>query len=371
MPNYFPRRFPLLRPAFAFGLLLVLVGLSYGRASALPVFAHRYGLSCQACHTIIPQLNAFGERFLANGFQLPGARGDFPIAIKTNLAYSSAVDPSGLPKAIVDEVEVLSGGTLGNNTSYWMEQYVLDGGRSGQPRDMWLEIAGKHAPFSDGSIFRAKIGQFTLPLPIDPETQRPTQAHYLIFDQNVGANPFTLFEPRIGLDLSSQSLRTGLSAHLVAVESYDRGMAMPHSGIDLMASLAADRGPISLSAYRYSGQRVVLSTSDRFARTGVSLRYRHRRVGIALLAQQGTDTNADGFGTFAHSSGGFVQALYDISSAMTIYARKDTIADDIAGFTGSSVISLVMRPAKRVRFTLEAQRTAQTTQFATGLEFAY
>ncbi|MHB8462883.1 MAG: hypothetical protein ACYDA1_09565, partial [Vulcanimicrobiaceae bacterium] len=139
------------RRTIAFGLLLILVGLCHGRASALPVFAHRYGLSCQACHTIIPQLNTFGERFRAFGFELPGARGDFPIAIKTNLAYSSAADPSGLPKAIVDEVEILSGGTLGNNTSYWLEQYVLDGGLSGQPRDMWIEIAGKHTPTSENS----------------------------------------------------------------------------------------------------------------------------------------------------------------------------------------------------------------------------
>ncbi len=361
----------MLRPLFAFGFLLILVGLCSGRASALPVFAHRYGLSCQTCHTIIPQLTPFGERFLANGFRLPGARGAFPIAIKTNLAYSSAPDPSGLPKAIVDEVEVLSGGTLGNNTSYWMEQYVLDGGRSGQPRDMWVEITGKHAAFSATSLFRAKVGQFTLPLPIDPETQRPTETHYLIFDQTVGANPFSLFQPRIGLDLSSQSLRTGLSAHLVAVESYDRGTATPHSGIDLMGSLAADRGPITLSVYRYSGQRVLISARDRFIRNGISLRYRHRRVGLTVLAQQGSDTNANGLGTVTHSSGNFVQASYDVSSAMTIYARNDAIADDIAGFTGSSVISLVMRPAPRVRFTLEAQRTARTTQFATGLEFAY
>ncbi len=36
-------------------------------AEAIPVFAHRYGLQCQACHTVVPHLTPFGETFLANG----------------------------------------------------------------------------------------------------------------------------------------------------------------------------------------------------------------------------------------------------------------------------------------------------------------
>ncbi|MGH8372110.1 MAG: hypothetical protein ACRETO_05190 [Gammaproteobacteria bacterium] len=42
-------------------------------ANALPAFARRYHLVCNACHTREPRLNAFGERFFENGFQLPGS----------------------------------------------------------------------------------------------------------------------------------------------------------------------------------------------------------------------------------------------------------------------------------------------------------
>jgi hypothetical protein len=34
-------------------------------AQAIPRFAHRYGLTCQACHTEVPHLNAFGAKFLS------------------------------------------------------------------------------------------------------------------------------------------------------------------------------------------------------------------------------------------------------------------------------------------------------------------
>ena len=120
------------------------------RASALPIFAHRYGFSCQQCHTTVPNLNAFGKYFLRHGFRLPGgARGTLPIAVKTEITYNSSGtgdtdEPGGapqpLPKLLVDEIEVLSAGSIGRNTSYYLEQYVVDDGLPGQPRDMWVEL---------------------------------------------------------------------------------------------------------------------------------------------------------------------------------------------------------------------------------------
>ena len=41
-------------------------------AQAIPAFARKYDVNCTACHTAPPILNAFGQRFLENGYQLPG-----------------------------------------------------------------------------------------------------------------------------------------------------------------------------------------------------------------------------------------------------------------------------------------------------------
>lgn len=40
-------------------------------ASAMPMFARKYGVSCDTCHTTIPRLNEFGYKFRAAGFRLP------------------------------------------------------------------------------------------------------------------------------------------------------------------------------------------------------------------------------------------------------------------------------------------------------------
>jgi hypothetical protein len=46
--------------------------VSVQTAQAIPAFSRKYDVNCTACHTAPPQLNTFGERFLENGYQLPG-----------------------------------------------------------------------------------------------------------------------------------------------------------------------------------------------------------------------------------------------------------------------------------------------------------
>lgn len=43
-------------------------------ARAVPAFARKYDMTCNACHTRQPRLNTFGQRFLENGYQLPGTQ---------------------------------------------------------------------------------------------------------------------------------------------------------------------------------------------------------------------------------------------------------------------------------------------------------
>ena len=41
-------------------------------AEAVPAFARKYDMTCNVCHTRQPRLNPFGQRFMENGYQLPG-----------------------------------------------------------------------------------------------------------------------------------------------------------------------------------------------------------------------------------------------------------------------------------------------------------
>lgn len=53
-------------------LVLAVIILPWKETGAIPAFARKYGKPCQTCHVSEPKLNAFGELFRANGFQMPG-----------------------------------------------------------------------------------------------------------------------------------------------------------------------------------------------------------------------------------------------------------------------------------------------------------
>jgi hypothetical protein len=343
------------------------------KAQALPVFAHRYGFSCQQCHTIVPQLNEFGERFAANGFRLnvPN-RGTMPVAVKVNLEYGSDAE-EGLPKAVVDEVELLSGGRIGNNTSYFVEQYVVDGGRAGMTRDAYVQFEKRLAGVADSdgaTMLRVKTGQFTLPLPVDPESERPTANHYAVFDQTVGENGFNFFDPRLGFDVSWTHENT--QAHVLALQSYDRQSGVPKSGVDTMATLSHNvNDNVALYAYAYRGQRHLEPLANRFHRFGVGATYDDRRFGFAAVTQRGNDTSSDAFGTPAHSTGAFVQGRYTATNWATVYYRYDRTFNDADGATDSRTLSLVLRPKRNFRLTLEGVRADAKTSFTGALLFAY
>jgi len=58
----------------AIPLLLLLAAtllLPPATSEAMPVFARKYNISCNACHSAFPRLNAFGEQFVANNLRLP------------------------------------------------------------------------------------------------------------------------------------------------------------------------------------------------------------------------------------------------------------------------------------------------------------
>jgi hypothetical protein len=67
-----------------FGLAVCVLALSTamaGTAFAVPSYARQTGMTCQACHTVFPELTPFGRRFKLNGYQidnLPQVQGITP-----------------------------------------------------------------------------------------------------------------------------------------------------------------------------------------------------------------------------------------------------------------------------------------------------
>ncbi len=326
-----------------------------------------YGVSCRKCHTVVPQLTEFGAHFLASGDRIPGlAPGPaFPIATKRNVAGSyvrqgSGPDGAGLPKAIVDEIEVFTAGSIGTRASYFVEQYVVDGGEHGLLRDAWVN--DRLNPWDARIPLYAQVGSYTLPVPVDPETFRESYAHYALFDQTVGNNPFDFFNPKIGLKITIGDTLHGANAQVFAGPGYDRQSGIRTTGIDTMEVFADAMGPFVPSVYHYGGVRPDRGAAlDRFTRTGWGLVYAHGRWSSESMLQTGWDSSVNGTG--AASNGGFTQVRYTLGPQWFALTRYEGTSDTLGGFSRDGVVLLGYGPTRNSRITLEdvIARVPQTT----------
>jgi hypothetical protein len=123
------------------GFLVLLGALAAPYAQAVPSFARQTGMTCEACHTVYPELNHFGRMFKANGYTLDNLRQVRGITAKKE----EMLDLSSLPpiSAMVQVSETqlakpLPDGTNANSRS--------QSGTAGVPQQLSLFYAGKIAP---------------------------------------------------------------------------------------------------------------------------------------------------------------------------------------------------------------------------------
>jgi hypothetical protein len=353
-----------------FAALPLLLALSFAQpARAVPIFAHEYGVTCEKCHSVIPHLNDFGAAFMAAGYRIPGVQPGpaFPISAKANLVDSSenqgdGPNGAGLPKDIVDEIEIFTAGAIGTRASYLVEQYAVDGGMHGLTRDAW--VIDRINPWDARIPVSVQAGSFTLPLPVDPETFRDSYQGYAVYTQTVGTDPFTFFDPKIGARLGIGDPLRGVNAEFFAGPGHDRQSGVPTTGVDVMASGQDSIGPLTLTAYRYAGTRPVVSGPlDFFQRFGYGLVYdQWGRLSSESVLQTGSDSNC-GFGPACQSSGGLTQLRYAFNGRMFAQARYEGTNDPTNGFQRDAVLLFGYGPAENQRVTIEdvVQHVPQTT----------
>jgi hypothetical protein len=123
------------------GFPILLGAMLAPSAHAVPSFARQTGMTCEACHTVYPELNHFGRMFKANGYTLDNLRQVRGITAKRE----EMLDLSSLPpiSAMVQVSETqlakpLPDGTDANSRS--------QSGTAGVPQQLSLFYAGKIAP---------------------------------------------------------------------------------------------------------------------------------------------------------------------------------------------------------------------------------
>ena len=334
-------------------LALTAVLCSVRAASATPAFAERTGISCDACHNSMRDVNDLGETFARNGYRLPnlGDRGRPVVGVRGQFAYTSEPDPSGLPKAVLDEVEVFVSGHVNRQITYFVQPYVVDGGVPGSMREAWVQYSTRG--LFHGAPVRLTAGAVTLPLPVDPETFRQTNQHYAIFDQTVGANPFNLIDPHNAVTLGVGNEVHGTSIVTALVQSHDQLSGLASAGSDRMVYAQHAMGGLTLAAYAYDGKRDVGPVLDEFRRHALALNAYRGRWALETLLQTGYDSSPNGDGVGAASSGGYAQLRYRFDSATFGIVRYDGVADTTGTFERSLTVAATRRIGKGLRLGAE------------------
>ena len=312
-------------------------------ATATPIFAERYGLSCSACHTAVPELNAFGNSFRRAGFVLPKAprHKEFPLVLRFQEDYMKDLPPAQTRRFNALAI-LISTANFGRDQSFsYFARYFF--GTQGAPGSLYY-LWAQHVAANSGVFER--IGEYNLPL-IQNTTQRldsftPIEA----YTYTVGQNDANFATPRWGgmFGQDNGRLNATVSLDLAEYQGAAYGAPTPPSSLTQLISFpeifasATYTLPddLSFGALRLAGTRNFRSQttgqafSDRYYRDGIQGGWSSHRFSIVGQQLWGFDTDADGLGGSVASSGGFVTAKYYPTPHSYVGVRYNAVANPFA-----------------------------------------
>lgn len=324
------------RALLAFFVALAAFSAAPPRADAIPLFAQRYRLQCGACHSVLPELNAFGLQFRAHGYQLPLPRhGTTGIAIRYQLEYEK--DPAPGSRRFSPGGVLLSNADIGKVSAF--VHYNL--GAGGGPSGLFL---GYLATYNEHTKSLYRVGLFELPLAQSPGQRLDDLTQYGYYGTHAGLNDLALSSPRWGAQVERTA--GSITGDLTVSTGEYKGSAYGGKpvatgettwarsleiGLFLRAPLSAD---VSLGGEWIAGTRWIVPSgttgfADGYRRTGLLVHAAHGRFDLQGEQWWGTDQDADGFGTVLGSSGGYVRFKYYPSAHAYVGVRYDAAAAPI------------------------------------------
>jgi hypothetical protein len=251
----------------------LILAISAAPAHAIPAFARKYKASCAMCHAPIPRLNAMGELFASNGFEMvPGEAApdtiqtsDVLLRLQRELPLAVRIDAylQGLTKRVPGEVQsdqqfpwvvkVLSGGQVAHKVSYYLYFLASERGEVGGLEDAYIQ-------FTDvaSSGVSLLVGQFQVSDPLFKRELRLEYEDYQPYRVRVGEaaadmtydrGVMALWSPRNGTDVAAQVVNgQGLRA-ASSSRQYDTD---PFKNFSLRVS--QDIGPVRVGGFSYFGR---------------------------------------------------------------------------------------------------------------------
>lgn len=317
--------------AVALGIYVMLSTLP---ARAIPIFAQRYHLQCGQCHSVLPELNQFGEKFRREGYRLPLEKhGTTGIAIRYQVEWDK--DPVPGSRRFAPGGIVLGNADIGAITAF--VHYSL--GAGGGPSGLFL---GYLATYDKHTKTLYRGGLFELPLAQSPGQRMDDLAPYGYYGAHVGLNDLPLSSPRWGLQIERTvgAARFDVTAALGEFKGAAYGgrpiptgvissAASPELGFFVRTPVA--RG-IEIGGEAISGKRSIAATArpifdDAYTRMGLLAHARIDRFDFQAEQWWGRDDDVDGFGTLQGSSGGYARLKFYPTLHSYIGIRYDAFAN--------------------------------------------
>lgn len=252
------------------------------REASIPAFARKYNLPCSACHTVWPELSAFGQRFKDNGYQMGNDRDSpiwrdpsyWPIAIRTTPQFhventdhqptdagESTITQAGFD---VSGMDLLMLGTLYKNITFGVVPTLDPDGSAGiEAAFVRFDNLGS-SPWAN-----LKIGKFELDNLLSEKRFTWLSNNggflYAYHYQPAGSADnyaFGLGDNQIGAEFSGHSLNS-YSRYSVALLSTDDGEAGLSGGKSMDAMVTVSQafaaggglGPQRVGVFGYLGHR--------------------------------------------------------------------------------------------------------------------
>jgi hypothetical protein len=145
----------------------LVLSVGSGPAVATPVFAQAYGLSCTACHTQMPVLNAFGRYIQRTGYAALNPKTLSHAVPVFVFDLGTAYTHQGGQPAIDNRITgpghttlVQANGAFGPDVTYKIEQFLTLGGHDGLLDQGWI---GYHNLLNHhGHLFVGKLAELNL-----------------------------------------------------------------------------------------------------------------------------------------------------------------------------------------------------------------
>lgn len=342
-----------------FGGVLILVAAK--PASAVPIFAERYDLSCSTCHTAVPDLNAFGNAFRRNGFVLPKAprHKSFPLALRFQETYMKDL-PQSATRRFNALAVLISTFNFGPNQSFsYFGRYFF--GSQGAPGSLYYSWV-QHVNARSGFFERA--GLFSLPLIVNPTQRLDTITPPPAYTYEIGRSSANLADPRWGLMFGQRTDRLDAEIALSGDEYHGAAYGAPTPPGDLAQSYSHPElfgsitravgtqfriGVLTLDGTRnFTSRSSGAKFSDSYDRDGVQGEWASGRFDFVAQQIWGSDSNTDGFGTHQASSGGFATFTYRPTAHSYIGLRYDAAANPFASRDWDIYGALAVTPQARV-----------------------